>query len=110
MVGGQFRQSGRNLHEITKSTFLGQSSGGNMGLGQANILGSGVEFPSLVETLPLMMGEIQALISWKGFLHEVFYVNNKYGKLHNLEIAQLLRFMGLFYPFCCTFSVVVLKI
>ena len=63
MVGGQFRQSGRNSHEITKSIFLGQSSGGNMGLGQANILGSGVEFPSLVETLPLMMGEIQALIS-----------------------------------------------
>ena len=33
-----------------------------MSLGQANILGSGVEFPPLVETLPHMMGEIQALI------------------------------------------------
>ena len=81
-----------------------------MGLGQANILGSGVEFPPLVETLPHMMGEIQALILWKGFLDEVFYVNNEYGKLHNLEIAQLLQFWELFYPFCYTFFVVVWKI
>ena len=69
-----------------------------MGLGQANILGSGVEFPPLVETLPHMMGEIQALILWKGFLDEVFYVNNEYGKLHNLEIAQLLHSFWVILP------------
>ena len=60
MVGGQCGQSGQKLHEITKSTFLGQSSGGQWG--GANILGSWVEFPPLVETLPHMIREIQAVI------------------------------------------------
>ena len=63
LVGGDnLDKMAKNCMKMTKSAFLGQNSGGDMG-GQANFLGSGGDLPPVPPPPPL--GET---LPWVGFV------------------------------------------